>query len=87
MIIDKECTKKSDPAHEGPYKIIHKNKGGAYILMDLDGTILKCNYIPSELILISNMDIFQDEVYKIETIINHHSNKNNEIEYLVKWKG
>ena len=86
MIIDKERTKKSDPAHKGPYKIIYKNKGGAYVLMDLDGTILKRNYIPSELIPISNMDIFQDEVYEIETIINHRSNKNNEIEYLVKWK-
>ena len=86
MLIDKNRTKKSDPAHEGPYKIIRKNKGGAYELMDLDGTILKRNYTPSEIIPISNNNIFQDEVYEVDTILDHRSNKNNEIEYLVKWK-
>jgi hypothetical protein len=58
MLIDKQRTSKSDPAHEGPFKIIHKNKGGAYELMNLDGTILKRHYTPNELIPISNNDVF-----------------------------
>ena len=87
MIIDKIQASKSDLAHEGPFKIIRKTQGGSYELADLDGSILKRRYPPRDLIPISNNDIFQEESYEIDSIIDHRYNPNNEIEYKVKWKG
>jgi hypothetical protein len=40
---------KMEPRYEGPYKVIRRNRGGAYVLMDRDGEVLGRNYAPSQL--------------------------------------
>ncbi|RKP15579.1 hypothetical protein ROZALSC1DRAFT_7303, partial [Rozella allomycis CSF55] len=39
MVKDELRTKKSEPLYTGPFKIIRRNKGGAYELLGPDGTI------------------------------------------------
>jgi hypothetical protein len=87
MVVDKIKMSKTDPTNEGPFKIIRKTQGGSYELANLDGTILKRRYPPKDLISISNNDIFQEEVYEIDSILDHRYNNNKEIEYKVHWKG
>src|SRR5579871_4883880 len=40
MVIDEIRRSKLDLKYEGPFKIIHRNHGGSYILQDNDGTLL-----------------------------------------------
>jgi len=87
MIADKTRNTKSDPANEGLFKIIRKTQGGSYELQDLDGEILKRCYPPNDLIPISNHDLFEEESYEVNKILDHRYNSAKEIEYKVRWKG
>jgi hypothetical protein len=35
--------RKTDDRYFGPYEVVHKNKGGAYILKELDGSLFRNN--------------------------------------------
>jgi hypothetical protein len=86
MIVDKTRKSKSDPANEGPFKVICKNKGGSYELEDLEGKILTHKYPPNDLLPISNNNIFDEASYEIERILDHRKTPNGELEYKVRWK-
>src|SRR5882672_7827769 len=86
MISDKTRKSKSDPANEGPFKVIKRTKGGSYELEDLDSTIMSRRYAPNELLPISNNNIFDEALYEIDRIISHRKTKDGEIEYKVRWK-
>ena len=87
MIVDKTRASKTDPANEGPFKVIRRTQGENYEMQDLDGQTLKRRYTPQDLIPISNNNIFEEESYKVEKIVAHRYTDNNSIEYKVRWKG
>jgi hypothetical protein len=87
MAIDPIRANKLEPRYEGPYKIVRRNRGGAYTLMDHDGTLLSRNYAPPQLMAVPSPTNPADhnEVLIVERIITHRK-KGNNFEYLVKWK-
>ena len=85
MIIDKTRKSKLDPIYEGPFKVIHWNHGGSYILQDNDGTLLSRNYPPSALKLISQDPITSGQSYEVQAILDHKGEGSNH-KYLVRWK-
>ncbi|EIE83945.1 hypothetical protein RO3G_08655 [Rhizopus delemar RA 99-880] len=80
------------PAYEGPYTVVRKNKGNAYILRDETGVLMPRAYTSVELKLISNEEVIElddegNEIinFEIEAVINHRGPPKNR-EYLVRWK-
>jgi hypothetical protein len=86
MTVNKSRTNKLEARYEGPFKVLRRNKGGAYILQDTDGLTLPRNYTTEELKLISHDPDEHGKSYVIERIIQHRGTAPN-YEYLVKWKG
>ena len=85
MLKDKLIRDTFDAKYQGPFKVVGKNRGGAYTLQDLDGQILPRKFPPSQLVPIPDLPIFKDMSYEIEKIINHRDTSNGR-EYLIKWK-
>ena len=80
------------PVYEGPYTVVRKNAGNAYILRDETGVLMPRHYTSTELKLISKEEVVElddegNEVksYEIEAVINHRGPANKR-EYLVRWK-
>jgi hypothetical protein len=69
---------------EGPYKVVHHNRGEAYILMDRDGEVLGCNFAPSRLKMVMS-DAWNEDSHVIYKIVDHWGTPGKE-EYLVDWK-
>lgn len=86
MAVNKTRQNKFEAAYEGPFKVMRRNKGGAYILQDTDGTTLGRNYTPGELKIISHDPDTMEKSYAIEKIVDHRGEKGN-YEYFIKWKG
>lgn len=86
MVKDVTRNDKMDPRYEGPFKVIRRNKGGAYILQDNTGALLSRNFPPSALKLISQDPILAGQSYEVEAILNHDGEGRHR-RYLVKWKG
>ena len=71
----------------GPFKILHRTKGGAYILETLDGDLHPTNAPPNLLKLVSSGATLDSEPsYGIDAILQHRETDSG-YEYLVKWKG
>ncbi|KAG0804152.1 hypothetical protein G6F16_013465 [Rhizopus arrhizus] len=64
MVRDREQYNSLSPVYKGPYRIVRQVQGGAYILRDVDETLMSRNYSPEELKIIS-----QDEVRYLVLII------------------
>ncbi|EIE92672.1 hypothetical protein RO3G_17383 [Rhizopus delemar RA 99-880] len=80
------------PAYEGPFTVVRKNQGNAYILRDETGVLMPRSYTTTELKLISNEEIIElddegNEIqsYEVEAVLNHRGPPKNR-EYLVRWK-
>ncbi|KAG1440765.1 hypothetical protein G6F56_011782 [Rhizopus delemar] len=80
------------PAYEGPYTVVRKNTGNAYILRDETGVLMPRAYTSVELKLISCEEVIElddegNEItsFEIEAVINHRGPPKNR-EYLVRWK-
>jgi len=79
---------KLDPIYEGPYTIVRKNQGGAYILKDEKNDVLTREYAPSQLKLISQDEVIPcDELFEVQAIIAHQEITPGNYEYKVRWKG
>eukprot|EP00697_Spironema_sp_BW2_P014519 gnl/Spiro4/4966_TR2477_c0_g1_i1.p1 gnl/Spiro4/4966_TR2477_c0_g1~~gnl/Spiro4/4966_TR2477_c0_g1_i1.p1 ORF type:complete len:195 (+),score=28.97 gnl/Spiro4/4966_TR2477_c0_g1_i1:551-1135(+) len=52
MVKDTKPSSKLAPRFEGPFKVVHCSRGGAYLLQDTDGTILQRTYAPSQMLSI-----------------------------------
>jgi hypothetical protein len=76
---------KLEPANKGPYKVVHKTKGGSYVLLDNEGQLLPHNYPPSALISLSTEPTFEQDSYEVEAILNHRETDEG-MRYLVRWK-
>ena len=86
MAVNHTKGNKFEPTYEGPFKVIRRNKGGAYILQDTDGKTMHRNFTPSELKMISHEPDTTDPSYEVEKILDHRG-KPGDYEYYVKWKG
>jgi hypothetical protein len=89
MVLDPIQGDKFTPRYEGPYTVVCKNTGGAYILKDGTGALLGRRYAPSQLKLALNS--LTEPTYKVEEILDARSIPEKEgvpahTEYLVKWK-
>ena len=80
------------PSYVGPYSVVRKNRGNAYILRDHTGALMPRNYTSVELKLISQDEIIEldDEgnelkSYEVQAILNHRGTPTKR-EYLVRWK-
>jgi len=91
FVMAKNHTKKHkfESVYEGPFKVLRRNRGGSYELMDMDGTRLGRNYPPSDLKLISHdpASIDTDNTWEVAFIADDRTNENGTREYKVRWKG
>ena len=87
MATDPVRENKLSPLHEGPYKVVRRNRGGAYILMDHDNVLLRRNYAPSQLIAVPkpSQPIDNEQVHTVERIVDHRKTR-GKLQYLVKWR-
>jgi hypothetical protein len=87
MTLDPILGNKLTPKYEGPYTVVNRNAGGAYILRDGTGTHLGRSYATSQLKLVLD-DEDESNTYEVEKIIAHrpHLLDKTKKEYLVKWK-
>ncbi|KAG0891480.1 hypothetical protein G6F33_013983 [Rhizopus arrhizus] len=72
------------PAYEGPFTVLRKNQGNAYILRDETGVLMPRSYTTTELKLISNEEIIElddegNEIqnYEVEAVLNHRGPPKN----------
>jgi len=83
-----ESVGKLDPIYDGPYTVVRKNQGGAYVLKDEKNDILTREYAPSQLKLISQDEVIPcDELYEVQAVIAHNEISPGNYEYKIRWKG
>jgi hypothetical protein len=87
MTLDPILGEKLSPRYEGPYTVVNRNAGGAYILKDGTGAVLERSYAPSQLKLVLD-DADESDTYEVERVVAHrqHTHDNTKKEYFVKWK-
>jgi hypothetical protein len=83
MAKDELRTAKAQPRYLGPFLVIRRNRGGAYILKDAAGNALK--RAPEALKQVTINREFGDSA-NVEKIMDHRGHR-HEREYLVKWQG
>ena len=88
MIKDPSRENKFEPKYIGPYTIIRRSRGGAYVLKDATGDILD-RHVPADqmkLIARRKRRIDKDQpIYEVQQILKHRGSPGS-YEYLVKWK-
>jgi hypothetical protein len=84
MVVNETSKDKMEPWYEGPYKVVSRNRGGAYILMDRDGEVLGRNFAPSQLKMVLT-DSWNEDSYAIHKFLDHRGASGRE-QYLVEWK-
>jgi transposase InsO family protein len=83
MAKDELRTAKAQPRYLGPFTVIRRNRGGAYVLRDAAGNMLK--RAPEALKQITINREFGDST-NVERVLDHRGTR-QEREYLVKWQG
>jgi hypothetical protein len=86
MVEDPHRSRKEEPKFVGPYTVMRKVRGGAYILMDTNGKFLERNVAPTHLKAI-DMDpsMFPTDHLEIAKIRDVRGEQGSR-EYLVQWK-
>jgi hypothetical protein len=86
MMVDPNRVRKEEPKFVGPYTIMRKVRGGAYILMDTNGKLLDRNVAPTQLKAIDmDSSMFPTDHLEIKGIKDVRGEQGNK-EYLVQWK-
>ena len=83
MLENPRRTSKFNPRYVGPFKVLRRNRGGAYVIQDMSGKLYSRNASAAQLKLISD-EAGEDE-YEVERILQHRGEPNN-YQYLIKWK-
>ncbi len=89
MMWDQTRESKWDPAYEGPFIVVRKNRGGAYVLRDKLGEILKRTVPADQLKLVQRENggaAVEPKSYAIKQITKHRAMPNRKFEYFVVWK-
>jgi transposase InsO family protein len=76
---------KVDPAWEGPYMVVRRSRGGAYVLRDTTRDELSQRVPASQLKLISYEGNLSPDSFEVEKIVDH-SGTADDRKYLVRWK-
>ncbi len=90
MLKDVTRTNKFEPKYVGPYHIVRRARGGAYVLRDFAGDILD-RHVPADQlkILAAKTNPITPSsttpVYEVEKVIDHKGDPGS-YSYLVKWK-
>jgi hypothetical protein len=87
MIVDPDRQNKFEPKYIGPYTIVRRSRGGAYVLKDSTGDLLDRKVPADRMKLISRsqrkLDI-ERPAYEVEKIISHRGTPDT-YEYFVHW--
>ena len=89
MLKDPTRQNKFEPTYIGPYTVVRRSRGGAYVLKDATGDLLDRHVPADQLKLIARRKRRVDTdqpVYEVETILDHRGAPGS-YEYLVHWKG
>ena len=91
FVMAKDATRsgKLSPLFEGPFKVVKRNRGGAYLLLDHDGVLLNRAYSPSQLVGVPappSTDHTETETHIVRAILDHRR-KGRGYQYLTAWKG
>ncbi|KAG2221313.1 hypothetical protein INT45_013997 [Circinella minor] len=79
---------KMNPTYKGPYKVVIKSTGGSYSLEDYEGKLAGRNFVPSQMIFVRKVaDVPVDEIYDVESIVDHKEHDGNFLIYRVRWAG
>ena len=86
IVMVKNCTPSSklDIRYLGPFKVVHRTRGGSYRLANSIGDILPRAF-PPNLLKLSTADLATDEHY-VEKIIEHKTNDGRQL-FKVRWLG
>lgn len=88
MMRDVAKESKWDALYEGPFTIVRKNRGGAYVLRDQLG-FLKRTLPPDHLKIVSRdgeKSVMVGTTHDIKHIIAHRHKKKGNTSYYVEWK-
>lgn len=85
MVIDPRRSKKTEPFYLGPFKVLRRNRGGAYLLLDTDGSLFHRSVAPSQLKLVSKDPKHDALSFVVDHIVSHRGPASRR-EYLVRWK-
>jgi len=86
-IIDIHRSSKAEPVYVGPYIIVRRTRGGAYLIKDDLGNIIDRHIPPDQIKLVSHAssnELANQQSYEVERIIGHKGVYPN-IKYHVKW--
>ena len=89
MMVDKRKESKWDPTYEGVFAIVRRNRGGAYVLKDRLGELLKRAVPADQLKLVHRRGedaAIRLPSYEIQEISDHRYGRNRRPEYFVVWK-
>jgi hypothetical protein len=90
MVKDPKYVNMLQPKWDGPFKVVRRTQGGSYVLEDLTGELIESDCAPSRMKLVQREPVEDDSnIYEIQQILNHRpvKGRENEMEYLVRWKG
>jgi hypothetical protein len=90
MVKDPKYVNMLQPKWDGPFKVVRRTQGGSYVLEDLIGELIESDCAPSRMKLAQREPVEDDSnIYEIQQILNHRpvKGRENEMEYLVRWKG
>lgn len=80
---------KAGARYEGPYRVLRRTRGGAYQLLDNDGTTLPRKYAPEQLKIITRAEDESgdsERSYAVQDILDDKRVGSKKF-YLVSWKG
>ena len=85
MIQDELRSSKMQPRYTGPFKVLRRNRGGAYELQCNDGSVY--TRPPHRLKLIRQEPIPQGDTHHVvSSILKHSESSTGQNHYLVRWK-
>ena len=88
IVMAREPTRanKLEPIYEGPYRIIRRNRGGAYEVQDTTGQKLQRRLPPAALKLVASKLGETAPIFEVQAILDHRGPPHGR-EYLTQWKG